>query len=157
MPRFAISLSLSFLVASLGFAQAGVPGAHDESSSASSSESAGVLQDPVAMNIVTGSLAKMGSSTTAMDSSAEETMTLADGSTASVTIKSRGTDRLRRDIDFGSHQISYVVGAGYKLENGTKQNLPLHVTAYERSSSRFVASGSDRTSLGLQGCRGTGL
>ena len=59
----------------------------------------------------------------------------ADGTTGSMTIKSKGVDRLRHEISLGGRQFVYVLngGRGYALRGGTRHGLPLWVTAYQRS------------------------
>jgi hypothetical protein len=88
-----------------------------------------------AIRILQQSLAAMNSNAAAaLDTLAQGTVTFADGTSASVTIETRGATLFRNSLDFGSSSITTIVnnGDGYRIENGVRQTLPLHTTLYSR-------------------------
>jgi len=94
-----------------------------------------VASDPQALALITQSLAAMVRSGTALqDSVAQGTILWADGTTGTVTVKTKGPHRLRHDIRTPLKQLSYVIssGDGFGLRNGTRFSLPLWVTGYQR-------------------------
>ena len=96
---------------------------------------AGVAKDVQAITAIQQSLSAMNGLTAALiDSIAQGTITFSDGTSASMIIKTRGSDKIHHDINFPDLQLSYVIsgGQGYRINNGTKEDLPLHVTAYQR-------------------------
>lgn len=94
-----------------------------------------VNKDAQALSVLQQSLTTMNSAAgVLLDSIAQGTITFNDGTSASISIKSRGTDKLHHDISFPTTQLSYVIngGSGYRVQDGVKEVLPLHVTAYQR-------------------------
>ena len=92
-------------------------------------------RDPQALVILSQALASMTASSSAvLDTVAEGTVVWADGKAATITIKSKGSDRLRHEINSASERITYVInqGKGYGVHNGKKRELPPWVTAYRR-------------------------
>lgn len=95
-----------------------------------------VASDPQALALITQSLTAMVRSATALqDSVTQGTIVWADGTTGTITVKTKGPYRLRHDIRTPLKQLSYVIngGDGFGLRDGTRFSLPLWVTAYQRA------------------------
>src|SRR5438270_10403938 len=92
------------------------------------------VQDAQAVAVMQQCLAAVGLTDAGLDSREQGTISFPNGDSASIVIKTRGTNKLRHEIAFSDKQLVYVVnnGSGYKLLNGNKEVLPLHVTLYQR-------------------------
>jgi hypothetical protein len=91
-------------------------------------------RDSQALSVVSQSLSSMGASGI-QDSVSTGTITLWDGTSGTITMKTRGVGVSRSDLSIGSNQITTVTnnGAGYVLQGGTKSNLPIWVAKYSRA------------------------
>src|SRR6266550_2030171 len=115
MGRIAVPVVVSSLMITALLA-----GAQQPSATKSAQATAAIQQSLLVMNPLSG---------VPLDSIAQGTMTFSDGSSASISIKTRGPNMLRHELTFSSDQISYVInaGQGYRVFNGVKEDLPLHV------------------------------
>jgi|SRR5579859_168683 len=113
-----------------------------------------VTRDPQALSILTQCSSAMGASSTAPDIYAVGTITPSNpqNPSASVVLKSIGTDRVRSEINLPSGQQIYVLnnGRGFSLISRLKKYLPTHSTLYSRPEhlSAF-ACGIDLTRLNV--------
>ncbi len=92
-------------------------------------------RDPQALAILTQSQAAMASSLAAIqDALAQGTIAFADGRTGTLTIKSKGSDRLRHEVNVDGRQTVVVTnrGKGHTILGGVRRPLPLWVAAYQR-------------------------
>lgn len=104
-------------------------------------------QDPQAATILRGSLSAMGawgylqgtlqttSGVSVQDSLAKGTVSLWDGTSSSITLKTKGIGLVRSDLSMNGNETAVVAnnGSGYVLRGGSKSNLPLWVTKYRRA------------------------
>jgi hypothetical protein len=113
----------------------------------SAQQHAPVQVDPQAVAVVNQSLVAMGigsyvqgiPQTTAgvaiQDSLATGTVFLWDGTSGTITTKTKGLGLLRTDININGNQTTTVSnsGSGYVIQGGTKSSLPVWLTKYRRA------------------------
>jgi hypothetical protein len=95
-----------------------------------------VTRDPQALSLLSQCSASMGASSLVPDIYAEGTITPTNpnSTSASVVLKSKGTDLVRSEINLPNGQQVYVLnnGRGFSLISGQKKYLPAHSTLYSR-------------------------
>ena len=93
-----------------------------------------VQRDPQAVAILAQSMAAMGSMSLPRDSVARGTITLADGRSGTIMLKSKGADRLRHEVSLdGKDSVMVAGGSKGHVSPGTEtRNLPHWVTMYLR-------------------------
>ena len=94
-------------------------------------------RDPQALALLAQSMAaNLGSSGPVHDTVANGTITWPDGSTGTITLKTKGPDWLRSEVSGrGTDTVSVVrAGRGHATRNGTRSNLPRWATAYQRAT-----------------------
>lgn len=91
-------------------------------------------RDPQALAVLSQARAAFGPSAASLqDSVANGTITYSDGTSGSITIKSKGT-ALRQELSLPNKQLVYIIkgGQGYTLIGGVRHDMPLHITKYRR-------------------------
>lgn len=93
-------------------------------------------RDPQALALLAQCSTAMGAQGTVPDIYAEGVITRANPNSpsATVVVKSKGTDRVRNEISLVDGQQIFVVnsGRGFSSVSGQRKNLPLHSTSYFR-------------------------
>lgn len=93
-------------------------------------------RDPQALNILAQCNAAMGATATVPDLYLQGTITPTNPNTPPSTfvLESKGTDRVRTEIDSPNGKQVFVVNdeRGFSLTSGIKKNLALHLTSYFR-------------------------
>src|SRR5712691_4323384 len=93
-------------------------------------------RDAQALSILTQCSSAMGASSTIPDIYAEGTIipTNPNNPSATIVLKSRGTDRVRSELNYPSGQQVYVLnnGRGFSSISGQKKNLAAHAVSYYR-------------------------
>jgi|ERR1700730_12052577 len=111
-------------------------------------------RDQQAVAIISASLSSMGvsgysqgapqttSGVAVQDSLAMGTVSLWDGMSGSITLKTKGIGLVRSDFSINGNQTAVVAnnGSGYVTQGGGKSNLPLWVTKYRRAGHSPVFS-----------------
>jgi hypothetical protein len=95
-----------------------------------------VTRDPQSLSLLAQCSSSMGASGVIPDIYAEGTITPTNpkSPSASVVLKSKGTDRVRTEISSTSGGQTHVInnGRGFSLISGQRKNLAAHATAYFR-------------------------
>lgn len=94
----------------------------------------GVRKDAQALAVLADAFSVMLTpGTTIQDAVVQGSIEMGDGAVGSVTLESKGTDSIRREVTSSSDQMTYVArqGLGYRIINGDKTSLPLWVTAFQ--------------------------
>ncbi len=90
-------------------------------------------RDPQALSILLQSHAVLGASGVGVtDSLAEGSIVCSDGSEGTITLKTKGPNRLRSEVNFGYRQVISVFrdGRGRQTADGQDRQLPIWVTKY---------------------------
>ncbi len=122
-------------------------------------------RDPRALSVLGQSLFAMGSTGQAIqDSVADGTITFSDGRSGKITLKSKGTDRIRNEVGLSSDESVMVVvaGKGHAVQANQTRPLPIWMTSYLRPNhipvlSRISDSAKPNTKvlyIGLEDVKG---